>query len=33
MKRIENKIKNKLTLSGEKMGGKSSFNSPLKAIE
>jgi len=33
MKLIENKIKNNLTLSDEKKGGKSSLNSPFKAIE
>jgi len=33
MKLIENKIKNKLTFSDEEKRGKSSFNSPFKAIE
>jgi hypothetical protein len=30
---MENRIKNKLTLSDEKRGEKSSLNSPFKAIE
>ncbi len=33
MKRMENKMKNNLTLYDEKMGEKSSLNSPFKAIE
>jgi len=33
IKLIENKIKNKLTLIDEKKRGKSSLNSPFKAIE